>query len=174
MHCSSIRRQDLSNPVIYDIVAQVIYRLRTTALATLEWPVCYENTSEHHALAFWLIAHTSAAMRCVLGKLLHKTNKFFTEVYGPVVFKIMDRFYDGSYTSITDGVLQHTHGSGLTTTNNPQTGRGGSKHVTPVQFNAYYFHIQPKTVSFPTLFLGGRLFREFVANAWALTEQEWL
>ncbi|SGY53294.1 BQ5605_C006g03744 [Microbotryum silenes-dioicae] len=75
-------------------------------------------------------------------------------------------------TRDADGVLQRTHGSGSTTANNPQTGRGGSKHVTPLQFNAYYFRIWPETVSFPTLFLGGRLFQKFVANAWALTEQE--
>ncbi|SGZ18802.1 BQ5605_C020g09205 [Microbotryum silenes-dioicae] len=43
-------------------------------------------------------------------------------------------------TRNADGVLQRTHGSGSTTADNPQTGRGGSKH--------------------------------FVADAWALTEQE--
>ncbi|SCZ94277.1 BZ3500_MvSof-1268-A1-R1_Chr12-2g03796 [Microbotryum saponariae] len=42
-----------------------------------------------------------ATLRCVLGKLLYTADKFSAEVYGPVVFKIMDHCYDGSYTSIT-------------------------------------------------------------------------
>ncbi|SDA05355.1 BZ3501_MvSof-1269-A2-R1_Chr12-1g03339 [Microbotryum saponariae] len=42
-----------------------------------------------------------ATLRCVLGKLLYTADKFSAEVYGPVVFKIMDHCYDGSYISIT-------------------------------------------------------------------------
>ncbi|SCZ95360.1 BZ3500_MvSof-1268-A1-R1_Chr11-2g03459 [Microbotryum saponariae] len=42
-----------------------------------------------------------ATLRCVLGKLLYTADKFSAEVYGPVVFKIMDHCYDGSYSSIT-------------------------------------------------------------------------
>ncbi|SCZ92472.1 BZ3500_MvSof-1268-A1-R1_Chr5-2g07890 [Microbotryum saponariae] len=47
-----------------------------------------------------------ATLRCVLGKLLYTADKFSAEVYGPVVFKIMDHCYDGSYTSITGVSLQ--------------------------------------------------------------------
>ncbi|SGY54089.1 BQ5605_C006g03838 [Microbotryum silenes-dioicae] len=55
---------------------------------------------------------------------------------------------------------------------NPQTGTAGSKCVTQSQFKVYYFHICPHNISYPTLFLEGRLFQKFVADAWALTEQE--
>ncbi|SGY56310.1 BQ5605_C006g04125 [Microbotryum silenes-dioicae] len=68
-----------------------------------------------------------------------------------------------------NGVLQRTTDNANA---NPQTGRAGSKRVTQSQFNAYYFHICPHNISYPTLFLGGRLFQKFVADAWAMTEQE--
>ncbi|SGY19866.1 BQ5605_C017g08357 [Microbotryum silenes-dioicae] len=68
-----------------------------------------------------------------------------------------------------NGVLQRTT---YNTNANPQTGTAGSKHVTQSQFNTYYFHIRPHNISYPTLFLGGRLFQKFVADAWAMTEQE--
>ncbi|SGY19929.1 BQ5605_C017g08389 [Microbotryum silenes-dioicae] len=70
-----------------------------------------------------------------------------------------------------NGVLQRTTDNANA---NPQTGTAGSKHVTQSQFNTYYFHIRPHNISYPTLFLGGRLFQKFVADAWAMTEQEWL
>ncbi|SGY12899.1 BQ5605_C011g06649 [Microbotryum silenes-dioicae] len=68
-----------------------------------------------------------------------------------------------------NGVLQRTTDN---TNANPQTGTAGSKHVTQSQFNTYYFHIRPHNISYPTLLLGGRLFQKFVADAWAMTEQE--
>ncbi|SGY11909.1 BQ5605_C011g06315 [Microbotryum silenes-dioicae] len=70
-----------------------------------------------------------------------------------------------------NGVLQCTTDNANA---NPQTGTAGSKHVTQSQFNMYYFHICPHNISYPTLFLGGRLFQKFVADAWAMTEQEQL
>ncbi|SGY53419.1 BQ5605_C006g03757 [Microbotryum silenes-dioicae] len=68
-----------------------------------------------------------------------------------------------------NGVLQRTTDNANT---NPQTRRAGSKRVTQSQFNAYYFHICPHNISYPTLFLGGGLFQKFIADAWAMTEQE--
>ncbi|SGY12473.1 BQ5605_C011g06518 [Microbotryum silenes-dioicae] len=68
-----------------------------------------------------------------------------------------------------NGVLQRTTDNANA---NPQTRTAGSKHVTQSQFNAYCFHICPHNISYPTLFLGGRLFQKFVADTWALTEQE--
>ncbi|SGY12269.1 BQ5605_C011g06448 [Microbotryum silenes-dioicae] len=68
-----------------------------------------------------------------------------------------------------NSVLQRTTDNANT---NPQTGTARSKCVTQSQLNTYYFHICPHNISYPMLFLGGRLFQKFVADAWALTEQE--
>jgi hypothetical protein len=52
---------------------------------------------------------------------------------------------------------------------NPNTGKGGTRHVTQAMFHSYYLHDRPGIKSL--LLRGGRLFQEWVVDAAAVIEQ---